>query len=120
MGRQKPGHHGQQDHLRRRPRGVDPQGADRLPAVVVEIVQCIVDVAEGGSEPGTQALAGLGQGDTPRRSIEKTDIETTFQRTYRVTERGRCMSQFVCRAPKALVAGNRQERPQIVIANGAH
>ncbi|MCY1531882.1 hypothetical protein D9M68_671220 [compost metagenome] len=80
---------GQQHQLRRRTPGVDAQGARRRVAELIEVLQRVVDIAEGRFDPRMESFAGFGQGHATGGAVEQAHPQALFQGAKRMAQGGR-------------------------------
>ncbi|MDT4870060.1 hypothetical protein FQZ97_1051210 [compost metagenome] len=110
----------QQDQLRSGAAGVDAQGAGRCVAELVEVLQRVIDVAEGRLDACVQALAGLGEGHAAGGAVEQAHAQSLLQGAQGVTQRRRGEAQLHGGAAEAEVGGDAEEDIEVGSGYGFH
>jgi hypothetical protein len=80
-------HQRRQHHARRPQRGVQPQHARRLGAMLVDPLDGLVDGGQGRGDPVQELLAGVGERDAAGGAVEEANAQPRLQFADGVAER---------------------------------
>ncbi|MNT28825.1 hypothetical protein D3C72_1645360 [compost metagenome] len=120
VGRQEARGKGHQQHVGRRARRIDAQGAGCRPAEVVHLFERVAQVVQHRQQAFGQALAGVRQRHAARGPVEQVHPQPFFQVADGVADRRSRQAKLFPRAAKAAVPGDRRKGGQVRQVIGQH